>query len=76
MEATKEVLPAGFGADFVAEFVGTTCVLSLDEGGVDERLGDGVGGGVHCCHGAEFPAEMLDLAARRPYTSLLALQAI
>ena len=84
MEATEEVLPAGFGADFVAEFVGTTRVLSLEGGGGVERLGDGVGGGarpvkevvVRCCHGAEFPAEMLDLAARRPYTSLLALQAI
>ena len=45
MEATEEVLPAGFGADFVAEFVGTTRVLSLEGGGGAERLGDGVGGG-------------------------------
>ena len=84
MEATEEVLPAGFGADFVAEFVGTTCVLSLEGGGGAERLGDGVGGGarpvkevvVRYCHGADFPAETLDLAARHPCTSHSALQAI
>ena len=58
MEATEEVLPAGFGADFV----GSTRVLSLEGGGGAERLGDGVGGGarpvkevvVRCCHGADF----------------------
>jgi len=62
VEATEEVLPASFGADFVAEFVGTTRVLSLEGGGGAERLGDGVGGGarpvkevvVRCCHGADF----------------------
>jgi len=76
VEATEEVLPAGFGADFIAEFVGTTRVLSLEGGGGAERLGDGVGGGVRCCHGADFPAETLDLAARCPCTSLSALQAM
>jgi hypothetical protein len=72
----SSVLPASFGADFVVEFVGTTHVLSLEEGGGVERLGDGVGGGVRCCHGADFPAETLELPARHPCTSLSALQAM
>jgi hypothetical protein len=58
--------------------------LSPEDGGDAGRLGEGVGAGVRpvmdvvvrCCHGVDFPAETLDLAlARRPYTSLLALQA-
>jgi hypothetical protein len=59
-------------------------VLSPNEGGSVGRLGEGVGAGVRpvmdvvvrCCHGVDFPTETLDLAlARRPYTSLSALQA-
>jgi hypothetical protein len=58
--------------------------LSLDGEDAAVRLGEGAGGGarplievvVHGCHDVDLPAETLDLAlARRPYTSLSALQA-
>jgi hypothetical protein len=85
VEATEEALAAGFGADLVAEFVGLPHVLPLEGGGGGaNRLSEDDGGGarplkevVVRCHGADFPAEMLDLAlACGPYTSFSALQAI
>jgi hypothetical protein len=84
MEATEDALPAGFWADFVAEFVEDERGLSLEEGSGACRLGEGVGVGVRpvmdvvvrYCHGIDFPAETLDLTlARRPCTFLSALQA-
>jgi hypothetical protein len=42
METTKEALPAGFWTDLVAEFVGKSRSLSLEEGGgAVDRLGGG-----------------------------------
>ena len=73
VDATDEVLAAGFCIVFATEFMGATRVLSLDDG-VGVR-GDGVVA-VRCCHELAFPAEALVLAlARHPCTSLLALQA-
>jgi hypothetical protein len=82
VETTEEALPAGFWTDLVAEFVGESRSLSLEEsGGAVDRLG---GGGarpnmevdVCCCHDIDFLVEALDLAlGRHPCTSLLALQA-
>jgi hypothetical protein len=81
VEATEDALATSFGADLVAEFVGVPHVLPLEGGGGGaNRLGEDDGGGarplkevVVRCHGADFPAEMLDLAlACRPCTSLSA----
>jgi hypothetical protein len=82
VETTEEALPAGFWIDLVAEFVGESRSLSLEEsGGTADQLG-GRGArpdmevDVHYCHDIDFPAEALDLAlGRHPYTSLSALQA-
>jgi hypothetical protein len=62
-------LAAGIGAIFVAEFARVTRGLSLDDG-------KGVRVVVRGRHELVLPAEKLVLAlARRPCTSLLALQA-
>jgi hypothetical protein len=67
------------GADYIAEFVGATRVLSLEGGESADRPDGGCTRPeevvVHC-HDADLPALMLDLAlAYRPCTSLSALQA-
>ena len=82
MDTIEEALPASFWTDLIAEFVGESRSLSLEEeGGAIDRLG---GGGarpdmevdVRCCHDIDFPQETLDLAlGRRPCTYLSALQA-
>jgi hypothetical protein len=72
VDATDEVLAAGFCIVFATELVGAARVLPLDDG-VEIRV-DGVEA-MCCCHELAFPAEILLLVlARRPCTSLSALQ--
>jgi len=73
VDATDEVLAAGFCVVFATELVGAARVLSLDDG-VGVRV-DGVVD-VRGYHELAFPVETLVLAlARRPCTSRSALQA-
>jgi hypothetical protein len=73
IDATDEVLVAGFCTVFATELVGAAQVLSLDDG-VGVHV-DGVVD-VRCCHELAFPTETLVLAlARHPCTSCSALQA-
>ena len=75
MEATELALAAGFGADLVAEFVETPRGLSEEDGGGADQFGVVMEVEECCCHDVDRPAKMLDLAPRRPCTSLSALQA-
>jgi hypothetical protein len=84
VDATEEALAAGFWTILIDEVVGGASGLSLDGEGAAARLGKGVGIGacspievfVRGCHDVDLPAEILGLVlARRPYTSLSALQA-
>jgi hypothetical protein len=73
VDAKDEALAAGFWIILATEFVGVACGLSLDDG-----IGVHVVGVVlvRGCHELVFPAEKLFLIlARRPCTSLSALQA-
>jgi hypothetical protein len=73
VDATDEVLAAGFCAVFATELGGAARVLSLDDG-VGVHV-DGVVD-VHCCHELAFPTKTLVLAlACHPCTSRSALQA-
>ena len=83
VDAIDEVVAAGFCAVFAAEFVGLSRGFSLGREGA-ERLDDEYGTATRLVGAADerdctekfFPAETLILRlARRPFTSLSALQA-
>ena len=83
VDATDEVVAAGFCVVFAAEFVGLSRDLSLEDGGA-VRAGDEYGAAARLVDGMLergcvekfIPAEMLVLVlARRLCTSLSALQA-